>query len=583
MKILYLSALRSVIILMAGLLALSSCVNDEYDLSQDIDTEMTLLKNVSMPIGSFEMVSISELLTLNDDEESIISKNDEGDFIFSFSGDEISAEIDVPSFTIAPSGGIHTEPIEVHFSTGPAAGMSASFVTEDIVYSKIAGKPLESSMDIELDAELPSEILDIKSIGLDASLYLNFTVQGGAVNLKEGFVLDFPDFLNICKSNMSDDGFEIFDNHKVILNKDVKVTSSSPLVLALDLDKINLPSRAISDGVLVLNEDVKVTGDFYLSPSDFTVIPDKLLISIKADIIDLDVVSAEVKLAVDEKISGSSMELDNLPDFLTGGDVCLDIYNPTLTFDITNSTPLSFDVKSGITANRGTHEVSIALGTDPEIRIPADSEVKYIISKKASLVSGTTNIVEPKLGEMISMLPETITIDEISLASVNKDYVEIRSGSRYNASIAYEVYAPLAFDKDMSLSFDQEITDLGLDLGMDLSAISATLNIVNSIPLDFTITAKALNSYGNVINDIDISVSKTIAAGSHTNPVTTEVTLSIKSNSGTIAFDGLKLSMKANGSSAMAGVALNENQGFGIKDLVITLPEGITITDTENE
>ena len=80
-----------------------------------------------------------------------------------------------------------------------------------------------------------------------------------------------------------------------------------------------------------------------------------------------------------------------------------------------------------------------------------------------------------------------------------------------------------------------------------------------------------------------ITVSKAVAAGTHTSPVTTEVTLMIKSKSGTIAFDGLQLSMKANGSSALTGVALNENQGFDIKDLIITLPEGITFTDTDNE
>lgn len=583
MKKLFVSVWRSILIAGAGMLVLSSCVNEEYDLSKEIDTEMTMLKNVSMPVGSFERVSISEILTLTDDEGSLITKNDKGDYIFSFSGDEMSAYIEVPSFSIAPSGGIHTEPVEVHFSTGPAAGMNASIVTEDIVYSKISGNPLDASMDIELDAELPSEILDIRSVGLDASVNLNFTVQGGAVNLKEGFVLDFPEFLNVEKSNMSDTRFELIDNHKLTLKQDVKVSSASPLVFGLKLDKMDLPSGAISDGVLVVNEEVKVTGDFYLSPSDFSVIPEKLVINIKADITDLDVVSAEVKLAVDEKIPGSAMELDNLPEFLTGGDVCLDIYNPTLTFDISNSTPFSFGVKTGITGTRGTKEVGIALGEEQEINVPAESSVTYVLTRREQASGEKNCFVVPELGEMISMLPETISIDDITVVSADEDYVNIESDSRYQASIAYELYAPLAFDKDMKLSFDQEITDLGLDLGMDLSAISATLNIENSIPLDFTIAAKALDSYGNVMNDIDITVSKTVAAGSHENPVMTEVNLSIISRSGAVAFDGLQLSMKANGSSAMAGVALNDNQGFDINDLVITLPEGITITDTENE
>ena len=583
MKTLFVSGWRSVLIGISGMLALSACVNDEYDLSKDIDTEMTLLKNVSMPLGSFEKVSISEILTLDESEESIISKNNDGDFIFSFTGDEISADIEVPSFRIAQSGVIHTEPIEVHFSTGPAAGMNAGVITENIVYSQITGKPLDSSMDIELDADLPAEIIDVKSVILDAAINLNFTVQGGAVNLKEGFVLDFPEFLNVVKSNMSDTRFELIDNHKVMLKQDVKVSSASPLVFSLKLDKMNIPSGVVSDGILAINEKVKVTGDFYLSPSDFSIIPEKLVISIKADITGLDVVSAEVKLAVDEKISGSTMELDNLPDFLSGGDICLDIYNPTLSFDILNDTPLSFGIKTGITGTRGNKEVNILLGEKPEINIPAESDVRYVLTRREQASVGTNHIVVPELGEMISMLPETISIDDISLSSSGEDYIQIISGNSYKASVAYEVYAPLAFDQNMKISFDQKVTDLGLDLGISLSAISASMNIENSIPLDFTIAAKALDSDGKVMNDIDVTVSKAVAAGTHTSPVTTEVTLMIKSKSGVIAFDGLHLSMKANGSSALTGVALNENQGFDIKDLIITLPEGITFTDTDNE
>lgn len=583
MKMLYNFRWHSILITVCGMLVLSACVNEEYDLSKEIDTEMTLLKNVSMPLGSIEKISIADILTLEEDGGSVISKNSDGDFIFSFAGEEISAEIEVPSFSIAPASGIRTEPIEVHFSTGSAAGLSPDVITEDIVYSEITGKLLSAAMDIDIDTELPAQIKDIRSVGLDASVYINFAVNSGAVNLKEGFVLEFPAFLNIKKSMTSDSRFELVDNHKLIMVEDVKISSASPLTFALELDKINVPSGAIKNGSLVLNEDVRVSGDFYLSPSDFSVIPEKIVIDIKAEITDLDVVSAEVKLSLDEEISGSTVAIDNIPEFLAGEGVCLDIYNPTLTFDITNSSPFSFGVKAGITANRGTKEVSLTLGEDPEINIPAESSVKFMLTRREQASGGISYIVAPELGEMISMLPETISIDNISLASADEGYVEIRSGSRYQASISYEVYAPLAFGEKLEISFDQDIENLGIDLGVGVPSICASLKIENSVPLEFAISALALDSAGNVMNDMEVSVSKPVAAGTQTSPATTEVDLTIRSRSGSISFDGLRLALNAAASSTVAGVALNENQGFVIKDLVITLPDGISISDTENE
>ena len=55
-----------------------------------------------------------------------------------------------------------------------------------------------------------------------------------------------------------------------------------------------MPQGAVSQGLLVMNDEVGVNGDFYLSPSDFSVIPEELVVDIKADMTVLDVLSAEV-------------------------------------------------------------------------------------------------------------------------------------------------------------------------------------------------------------------------------------------------------------------------------------------------
>ena len=583
MKMLHYSRWHSVLIILTGMSALSACVNEEYDLSKDIDTEITILKNVSMPLGSIEPVTIEKVLNLDQDEISVIRKDDDGDFIFTFTGSEISTEIEVPSFSLAHADGIQTEPIEVHFNTGPAAGMDPGIVTENIVYSKVTGKLLDASMDIEVDSKLPSQIVDVKSVALDASIYMNFSVNAGAVHLMKGFSVEFPEFLNVVGTGYTDSRFEIQSGNKLVVKEDILISSLSPLAFALKVDKMNVPQGSISDGLLVMNDEVRVNGDFYLSPSDFSVIPEALVLDIKADITQLDVLSAEVKLAINEKVNGTSLSISEFPEFLTGGNVCLDLYNPSLNFGVKNHTPFAFGVKAGIKAARGNDSVEIQLGEDPAIDIPADTEAFYQITRKETDVpQGAVNIVVPELGDLISILPEKVTFDDITLTSTSSDYVSIVSGDKYNASISYEVYAPLAFDKDLKIEFTTDIDDIALSFdGVSLKGFKLGLKIENSIPLDFAIDAVVLDAEGSVVNDMELNVSAPVKGGTQNSPAVSDIELSITSATDSFSLDALRLTMKASVPSDLTGVALNENQGFRITDLVITCPEGITYYNSE--
>lgn len=574
---------HSVLIILTGMSALSACVNEEYDLSKDIDTEITILKNVSMPLGSIEPVTIEKILNLEQEDISVLCKNDDGDFIFTFTGSEISAEIDVPSFSIAPAGGIQTEPIEVHFNTGPAAGMDPGIVTENIVYSKVTGKLLDSSMDIEVESKLPSQIVDVKSVALDASIYMNFSVNAGAVHLMKGFSVEFPEFLNVVGTGYTDSRFEIQSGNKLVVKDDILISSVSPLTFALKVDKITLPQGSISEGLLVMNDEVRVNGDFYLSPSDFRVIPEELVVDIKADMTDFDVLSAEVKLAINEKVNGTSLSISEFPEFLTGGNVCLDLYNPSLNFGVKNHTPFAFGVKAGIKAARGNDSVEIQLGEDPAIDIPADTEAFYQITRKETDVpQGAVNIVVPELGDLISILPEKVIFDDIILTSTSTDYVSIVSGDKYSASISYEVYAPLAFDKDLNIEFSTDINEIGLSFDeFSVENFKLGLKIENSIPLDFAIDAVVLDAEGSVVSDMELNVSAPVKGGTQNSPAVSDIEISIKSTGDSFSLDGLRLTMNASAPSDLTGVALNEKQGFKITDLVITCPEGITFNNSE--
>jgi hypothetical protein len=259
------------------------------------------------------------------------------------------------------------------------------------------------------------------------------------------------------------------------------------------------------------------------------------------------------------------------------------IYNPLLNFGIKNHTPFAFGVKAGIKAARGNDSVEIQLGEDPAIDIPADTEAFYQITRKETDVpQGAVNIVVPELGDLISILPETVTFDDIALTSTSTDYVSIVSGDKYSASISYEVYAPLAFDKDLNIEFSTDINEIGLSFDeFSVESFKLGLKIENSIPLDFSIDAVALDADGSVVNGMELKVSGPIKGGTQNSPAVSDIEISIKSTGDSFSLDGLRLTMNASAPSDLTGVALNEKQGFKITDLVITCPEGITFNNSE--
>ena len=136
----------------------------------------------------------------------------------------------------------------------------------------------------------------------------------------------------------------------------------------------------------------------------------------------------------------------------------------------------------------------------------------------------------------------------------------------------------LAFGEDLYLSLVQDIKDLNLSLEADIRSAKISMDIVNSIPVDFAIEAVCLDAAGNKINSTKVSIDKTIAAGSHTSPTSTPVVLAIENNAAQFNVASLRLSLTATSSNpAFYGVCLNRNQGLEINNIVLTLPDGIGV------
>ena len=86
-----------------------------------------------------------------------------------------------------------------------------------------------------------------------------------------------------------------------------------------------------------------------------------------------------------------------------------------------------------------------------------------------------------------------------------------------------------------------------------------------------------MNSDGTIANGMKINTTGNIKAGSIAAPSTSEVTITLNSNTSSTKLDCLKLAMKANCPREYQGIALNTRQGIEIRNLSISLPEGVEV------
>lgn len=552
----------------------TSCVNEEYDLDKEIDMEMTLLKNVSLPVGNIEKFTLAEILEIETSENStgiIIDEN--GDYMLNFSGEKIESQIEIPSMNMADGGTIESEPIEVVFPTVDFDIIGGVIVEKEIVYSEATGSPLETELMLDFNTTFPEEVVDIKEVTVDSHMTVNIGTSEGRIYIKPGFTIEFPDNIYLSLSDNTV-GYKIENAHKVVFTEAV----STDVSLNLHLDKITIPAGMVKDSSLKMNEEVSVSGDFYLNTLDFSDIPSDLRVFVNASISDLNVKSATVKLGLSTEIPGVEVQISDMPEFLAGDKVNLDLYNPMIGFRVVNNSPLLLNFSADMTAYNGKTDPVMSLGEDPEISIDGLSTSEYLISRRAVQTSAQVkNLVMPEIADFISIIPEKLSVDNIQI-DTPEDFITVESGKSYSAEFEYWLDTPLSFGNALSFEYTIDINDLGLDFDGNVKSAALAFEMVNSIPLNLTLDAVAIDSEGNVINGMTLGLDKQIVSGTHKEPVTTPVSLQLNNSNDRFTLDGLRLTVKAAGpAESQVGTALNSNQGLEIRNLSLSVPDGITL------
>ena len=567
-------------------LVLVSCINNDYDLNKELDTTVKILEDVTIPIGDLEKFSIEDILKTSDTNSGIETDPTTGNLSFSFKSDEpTETTFSVPAFEIPfKTGGTFGEDYAITIETGEFAGLDGTLINQQLHF---LDHSVERPIGVDANYTLPKEILDIKYVELDMLLDYKLQVTDGVVHLADGFTIDFPDWMTIAKAD--NPNAYVLENQGVNKNvirflSDVRIDSTHPYILDLQLSKVDFPEGCISNGKIYLDEDdiankIIAEGDIYLNTQDFPTIPAKMSVSMHIEFAHMDVKSAYVSVDASMDVETQEMPSIQYPDFFSQEGTVIDLYDAFLNFDVTNTLPLSLALNADFVGYKNnTQVISMHIGEDSNGMNPVVVAASDITELSFSKRGQDGNIPLPEIGDLLTELPERIVVSNVNVTAA-KDYVKIIPGMTYSCSFGYGLYAPLAFGQDFKFEYKMPIEDIELDLDeIGASGIAMKFKAENTIPLRFDLDIEALDANGNPNGNIACSVEGALLPGTVAAPDYSDITINLNAPDGTInETKSLNLVLKATCPAEYAGIALNKEQGLKIYDLAIVLPDGITI------
>lgn len=616
-------ALIPAVCIVSSFICITACVNEEYDLSKGIDTTINVNGDISAPLGSTEKILIGDFFEI-DPQNSAISVVD-GDYVLSLSGDMVRHDIDVPELGI--SG------ISVGNSENPGGYRINMDIpdTQPVEGVQIPDRPYEFTVAgeketaIEINEEVPEYIAGIGKIELNSVMSISMRLSRddgrseGEITIGEGFSLVFPDYITIVKEGGSVD-YEVLDGNVVRFASSASLTPSAPLGFRLGIAGIDFgrmpDGQGLVNGCIVIDDiigmqDVSISANARSFGEVISDLPSSLSIDIDMSVSDIEIETVEVVFNPEITVDDQTVEIGEMPEFLSEEGNRLDLYSPVITLMVTNDSPVSAVLQADITSySNDSQTASIHLGNEDAgaadaVVLRSGVTPVYIVRRAEDVPDGpvaATNdpviIVRDDLSELIATIPDKMTVSDIDVRVLQEtiEFDLVNAPDKYSFSFGYDINVPLAFGEELAVSYPYDITGLNETLNpsssddngsleIDFSEASVFLTFVNEIPLDLSVAASPIDKDGNVIGSgIDVELTGiegnsavTVGAGNVGSPSESPAVIRIRADKESLMkLDGFRLDLKGSCGSGFAGVALNENQGIQLKDISVNIKGGVS-------
>jgi hypothetical protein len=129
------------------------------------------------------------------------------------------------------------------------------------------------------------------------------------------------------------------------------------------------------------------------------------------------------------------------------------------------------------------------------------------------------------------------------------------------------------------MAFDYDV-ELGFEGAVGVDSLIMTMDMVNSIPLDFDMKGMVLDSKGNEVKDAKVDLNCKLLSGTLDEPVSSPVRIVVSTENHITDFATLRLHFNATSADDIQGEVLNMSQGLAINNIHVSLPQGIKLDFT---
>ena len=549
----------------------TACVDNSYDLSEDLDLTMGLGSNgLSVPMGNVEKIYLNDILSV-DESVKLDAANqyylvEDGTTNFDFTIDNVTTKVDNP--TLRTDAGKPALPFNTVCEILGAAGVSS--ITLPAVSQVFSGEAEGTeSMDFSV-TDISSDIKAIHSVSftpLKVSLSLEWFKSNAALkfDLKElkEVEITLPPILHVVEGSVSE-GWTLAEGNKLVAQSVAFNGANMMKIVSFTIDQAQLKDcSTIENGDLSISPEVlhiKMkgkadfvnTGSFTMTSNDYMDVRLYIKVGTPGANNKTNVVVTRAKGVFDPLINPDVESIDiasELPDFLQDPEVRVNVSNPTLKFNVypKNNVQIPADVDFYATLHSikdGQDQVSPvefpkytrlykntsnviyfhqdAAPYDPT-GLETDAPGKKVQTKKVDNISS-----------LISVLPDRIEVDlgangadkHIRVVGEN----EVALGQKYSQVVDYTIYVPFEFKNGVTIVYTDETDGMNEDL-KDYAAdgIQISAEAENTIPLDLKATISAYDMNGNLIPGIQFD-EVDVKAGGGTDATAVTTALTIKAN-----------------------------------------------------
>lgn len=576
------------LLVMSGFLV-TGCSDSDYDFN-NIDATIGIGGDgLELPVSNTDNIKLSEVLDLEENGSVVADASTAFNYVFRQQGNTVNpAHPYINSIMVSRR---QSSSSNITLSLASAARNSRAGSANASRAASRAAAMLHGEgnvFEFSYEGNKPQEVEELTAAEVSSAINLKVSFQNLSswVSKFDKITLTFPSYMKLAV-----DGKPIEGNAITLYNiSTAKNLQEKIEIVGLDFTKKDdlgeLKIVKTSQG-----EKIQLTGKVHMAveTSNFTPGTGASSASIKNELSmsDITITSATGKFnpTIDLNTLGS-VHISGIPDFLKGGNVVVDLYNPLIYLTINSN--LDIEGFVGGTLKSWKNGKEIASVDVPEFGIKANGTTGVVICRKADKteVNSELNAVEvPKLSELVRTMPDEITFQANARAN-NQKVGTFKLGYRdYEVAPSYSINSPIAFAEDACIEYTDNLdgwNDDIKDINMaDGAYVQLSTQVTSCVPAYLKVEAVPVDVNGNEISkdELEVEITGEIQASADgKTPATSPISVKImqKKSDAFKKLDGLKVVVsgkaRGEGGNAVTGVVLNaEKHTLKLNDIKIKL------------